>query len=225
MKQITIYAFLFIMVLIFTAYKIQTTKTINYLPLGDSYTICTGAKQNESWPFLLNQHLNENKFSSKLLDNPARNGFSSQDLIDNELPLLKKLKPNFVTLLIGVNDWVRGVPKETFTKNLSIILNEIEKNILDKKKVILITIPDFGVTPQGRNYGNGRDIGKGIAEFNAVIVLEAKKRNFGVVDIFELSKNMKDNTSLVAADGLHPSAKEYALWEKLILKEALVILK
>jgi lysophospholipase L1-like esterase len=225
MKQITIYAFLFITVLIFTAFKMQTTTTINYLPLGDSYTICTGAKQNESWPFLLTDHLVENKVACKLLDNPARNGFTTQDLIDNELPLLKKLKPNFVTLLIGVNDWVRGVSKETFTKNLVIILNEIEKTIPENKKVILITIPDFGVTPEGKNYGNGMDIGKGIAEFNAIIVLEAKKRNLVVVDIFELSKNMKDNTSLVAADGLHPSAKEYALWEKLILKEALAILK
>ncbi|MEI8137595.1 MAG: SGNH/GDSL hydrolase family protein [Bacteroidota bacterium] len=225
MKQSIIFSFFFIALLIITAFKLQTRTTINYLPLGDSYTICNGANQNESWPFLLTNHLIENKISCKLLDNPARNGFSTQDLIDNELPLLKKLKPNFVTLLIGVNDWVRGVPKETFNKNLVIILNEIEKSIPEKKKMILITIPDFGVAPQGKNYGNGRDIGKGIAEFNAIIVFEAKKRNLPIVDIFELSKNMKDNASLIAADGLHPSAKEYALWEKLILKEALVILK
>lgn len=225
MKRITIYSTLVITALFFTAFKMQTTKTINYLPLGDSYTICTGAKQNESWPFLLANHLTENKVDCKLLDNPARNGFTTQDLIDTELPLLKKLKPNFVTLLIGVNDWVRGVSKENFTKNLTFILNEIEKNVSDKKRVILITIPDFGVTPQGKNYGNGRDIGKGIAEFNAIIVLEAKKRNLTIVDIFELSKNMKNDNSLVAADGLHPSAKEYALWEKLILNEALKNLK
>ena len=225
MKRITIYSTLVITALFFTAFKMQTTKSINYLPLGDSYTICTGAKQNESWPFLLANHLTENKVDCKLLDNPARNGFTTQDLIDTELPLLKKLKPNFVTLLIGVNDWVRGVSKENFTKNLTFILNEIEKNVSDKKRVILITIPDFGVTPQGKNYGNGRDIGKGIAEFNAIIVLEAKKRNLTIVDIFELSKNMKNDNSLVAADGLHPSAKEYALWEKLILNEALKNLK
>jgi lysophospholipase L1-like esterase len=105
----------------------QTAKTISYLPLGDSYTICTGAKQHESWPFLLTNHLIENKVDCILLDNPARNGFTTQDLIDTELPLIKKLKPNFVTLLIGVNDWVRGVSKENFAKNLTAILNEIEK--------------------------------------------------------------------------------------------------
>ncbi len=220
-----IYGCSFGIILIFAAFKMQTAKPINYLPLGDSYTICTGAMEKEAWPLLLANHLTENKIACKLSDNPARNGFSTQNLIDNELPLVKKLKPDFVTLLIGVNDWVRGVNKETFTKNLVFILDEVQNNIPDKKKVILITIPDFGVTPSGKNYGGGRDIAKGIAEFNAVINAEAKKRNLPVVDIYDLSKNMKSDATLVAADGLHPSAKEYALWEELILKEALALLK
>ena len=42
---------------------------------------------------------------------------------------------------------------------------------------------------------------------------------------FELSKKMKDDATLVASDGLHPSAKEYAEWEKLILPVAKNILK
>jgi lysophospholipase L1-like esterase len=36
---------------------------------------------------------------------------------------------------------------------------------------------------------------------------------------------MKDDNSLVAADGLHPSAKEYAVWETMILPEAVKMLK
>ena len=225
MSRKYIYLCLFASVLIFTSFKMQTPKTIIYLPLGDSYTICTGATEKEGWPLLLTNHLIENKIDCKLLDNPARNGFSTQNLIDNELPLIKKLKPTFVTVLIGVNDWVRGVSKETFTKNLIFILDEVQKGIPDKKKIIVITIPDFGVTTQGKNYGSGRNIGKGIAEFNAVIIAEAKKRALPLVDIYDLSRKMKDDETLVAADGLHPSAKEYALWEKLILKESLTLLK
>ena len=49
-----------------------------------------------------------------------------------------------------------------------------------------------------------------------MIKTEAAKRNLPIVDIFELSKNMGVDESLVAADGLHPSAKEYAAWEKII---------
>jgi lysophospholipase L1-like esterase len=82
-------------------------KEIGFLPLGDSYTICTGAKESESWPVILTKHVNDAGIALKLLDNPARNGFTTQKVIDFELPLLKKLKPEVVTLLIGVNDWYR----------------------------------------------------------------------------------------------------------------------
>src|ERR1700749_5121719 len=124
------------------AFTWQPTKTVRYLPLGDSSTICTGASADQSWPRLLTQHLNSNHVSCLLTDNPARNGFTTQNLIDRELPLLKTAKPDFVTLLIGVNDWVQGVPKTTFNDNLVYILDEIQKNLPDKSKIILITIPD-----------------------------------------------------------------------------------
>lgn len=203
----------------------QENKPLVYLPLGDSYTICTGAKASESWPVLLTKHLNEAGIKITLADNPARNGFSTQDLIDRELPVFKKLKPDFVTLLIGVNDWVREVPAATFKKNFIYILDEIQKDIPSKNRVVLITIPDFGVTPQGKYYGSGRNISQRIAEFNDIIKEEGKKRQLTVIDIFDLSKKMKDDASLVAADGLHPSAKEYALWESEILPVVKKLLK
>src|SRR5688572_25336744 len=82
-------------------------KTIRYVALGDSYTICTGAKANESWPVILTQHLNEQGLKTELIANPSRNGFTTQNLIDNELSVFDDAKANFVTLCIGVNDWVQ----------------------------------------------------------------------------------------------------------------------
>jgi acyl-CoA thioesterase I len=196
-----------------------------YLPLGDSYTICTGASEKESWPYLLTGHLNAEGINCRLLANPARNGFTTQDLIDQELPLVKTLKPDLVTLLIGVNDWVREVPEAVFEKNLDYILDELQRVLIDKQKIILITIPDFGVSPQGKGYGHGRNISRGISEFNEIVRGQAQKRQLPLVDIFELSQKMGTDPSLVAADGLHPSAKEYAIWEKKILAEAIKLLK
>ncbi len=225
MLKTKLYFFSLFVAIFLESFNLHTTDQINYLPLGDSYTIGTGATEKEAWPVLLTKHLNDAKLKTVLLDNPARNGFSTQNLIDAELPLLKKLNPNFVTLLIGVNDWVRQVPTATFKKNLIYILDEVQKQIPNKKKVLLITIPDFGVTPQGMNFGGGRDISVGLTEFNDIIKEEGKKRNLLVVDIFGISKNMKDDKTLVANDGLHPSAKEYAIWEELILPEAVKVLK
>jgi len=210
--------FLFPLVLFYFTSCLAQEKPIRYVALGDSYTIGTGAKEEEAWPVLLTKHLNDKQIHVQLIANPARNGYSTQNLIEEELPVLDTCQADLVTVLIGVNDWVRGVDKETFQKNLRFILDHIQK---DKAiKIILVTIPDFGLTPQGALYSKGRDISKGISEFNTIIKAEAKKRGLPCVDIFPLSKKMKNDASLVADDGLHPSAKEYAEWEKLIFLTA-----
>ncbi len=216
----------FSFLLVFSSFDMfQKQPGLCYLPLGDSYTIGTGASEQESWPWLLAGDLSARGMPCRVCDNPARNGYTTADLIGKELPLVKKLRPDFVTLLIGVNDWVRGIPKAEFSKNLAYILDELQSVQGNQPKLLLLTIPDFGVTPEGANYSRGRDIAKGIQEFNDVVRAEAKKRGLPVVELFDLSKAMATDRSLVAEDGLHPSAKEYAVWEKHILPEALTLLK
>lgn len=200
-------------------------KALRYIALGDSYTICTGTTDpSGQWPQLLAEHLRQAGIPIGTVTNPSRNGFSTQNLIDHELPLLKDGAYDFATLLIGVNDWVRDVDAKSYHKNLGYIIDEIQKSLTNNKQLILITIPDFGMTPQGALYSGGRDISKGISEFNAIIKAEASKRGLVCIDIFPLSKGMKDHKDLIAADGLHPSAKEYALWEKLMFPEVKKVL-
>ncbi|MGZ4048361.1 MAG: SGNH/GDSL hydrolase family protein [Bacteroidia bacterium] len=216
---------LVILYLIMISYKPMDTTQIRYVALGDSYTIGTGANEDQAWPTLLAKHLKENKINIDLIANPSHNGWTTQNLIDFEYPVLDKSKPTFVTLLIGVNDWVQGVDATAFQKNLVKIIDHVQGQLPDKSKLLLITIPDFGVTPTGARYSGGRDISKGIAEFNKIIMDEAKKRNLKTVDLFSTSKEMGKDNSLIAADGLHPSAKEYAIWETLIYPVASAMLK
>lgn len=196
---------------------------IRYVALGDSYTICEGATGEESWPFTLTEKLNKAGISIELVANPSRTGWTTQDLIDNELAVFDSSHPTFTTLLIGVNDWVQGVNEASFHKNLNFILDHIQKKI--PKNILLITIPDFSVTPDGPKYSKGRNITEGISAFNKIIVAEAKKRNLKYVDIFPVSLQMKGVPDLIAKDNLHPSAKEYAIWETLIYPVAFDVLK
>ena len=198
---------------------------IRYVAIGDSYSIGEGATPDKSWPAVLTRHLKERGVAIELVANPSVTGWTSQQAIDRELPVFLKEKPNFGTLLIGVNDWVQGVDPERFRQNLNHLLDQMLEVLGDKNRLVVVTIPDFGVTPTGSRYARGRNISEGIASFNKIISDESARRGLRVVDIFAVSKKMGENRSLVAEDGLHPSGKEYAEWEKLILPVALELLK
>ena len=203
----------------------STSPTINYfLPLGDSYTIGEKVPSESSWPKLLVKDLNEHGIKTLLVANPARSGWSSQDLIDKELPILRSSNTSFVTILIGTNDIVQGVNSEVFEKNLITILDTVQDKLLDSKKVILFTLPDFTITPTGKEFVNNNTRNQ-ILEYNRIINLQADKRGLPMVDLFPLSQNMEGDYSLMARDWLHPSAAEYQLWEKMIYPLAFKLLR
>lgn len=202
----------------------QEKSRIRYVAIGDSYSIGEGASPNESWPAVLTRHLNEKGLPVELVANPSVTGWTTQQAIDRELPIFLKEKPTFGTLLIGVNDWVQGVAADKFRENFTYLVDQMLAVVRDKNRLLIVTIPDFGVTPTGPKYARGRNISEGIASFNKIISDESTKRGLRVVDVFALSKKMGSDRSLVAADGLHPSAKEYAEWEKIILPVAMEIL-
>src|SRR6266403_1272878 len=197
---------------------------IRYAAIGDSYSCGEGATPKESWPALLTQHLNAQGLHVDLVSNPSVTGWTTKDAIDRELPKFVSSNPNFATLLIGVNDWVQGVDEATFRNRFSYLLDQMLAVLPDKKRLLVVTIPDFGVTPTGPKYSRGRNIHEGIMQFNQIVTEEAQKRGLTVVDIFPLSKKMGKDKSLVARDDLHPSAKAYAEWEKIIFPAALELL-
>jgi lysophospholipase L1-like esterase len=203
----------------------DTQRTIRYAVIGDSYSIGKGASPNESWPAVLTRHLNEKGLRVELVANPSRTGWTTKEAIDQELPVFVRARPNFATLQIGVNDWVQGFDEETFRKSFALLVDRMLEVLPDKNRLLIVTIPDFGVTPTGPRYARGRNISEGITSFNKIVTEEAEKRGLRIVDVFEVSKQMDKDRSLVAADGLHPSAKEYAEWEKIILPAALELLK
>jgi lysophospholipase L1-like esterase len=198
----------------------QKNELIRYVAIGDSYSIGEGASPDQSWPAVLTRHLNAQGLQVDLVANPSVTGWTSQQAIDRELPIFLQSKPNFATLQIGVNDWVQGADEITFRKRFLSLVDQMLAVLPNKDRLLIVTIPDFSVTPTGTRYSRGRNISEGLTRFNEIINYEAKKRGLKVVDVFPASKAMKNDPSLIAADGLHPSAKEYAEWEKIILPVA-----
>jgi lysophospholipase L1-like esterase len=194
----------------------MTGQGLRYVALGDSYTIGTSVGIAERWPDQLVTALGPTPPTLELVANLAVNGYTSRDVADLELPALVALEPEFVSLLIGVNDVVQGVPEHTYRRNVDRILDDLVARV-GADRIIVVTTPDYTVTPAGADYGDPVQQAAGIRDFNASLVALAEARSITVVDIHDLSLRAATNPSLVAGDGLHPSGTQYALWVERIL--------
>jgi len=88
-----------------------------FLALGDSFTIGTGTTPDRSFPAVLARLWTESG-RSVVLSNPAVNGYTTDDLIDAELPLVVSFRPTLVTLLIGANDIVQGSSDDRYRRHV-----------------------------------------------------------------------------------------------------------
>lgn len=184
--------------------------SLRYVALGDSYTIGTGTRAAaERWPDQLVARLAAGGL--ELVANVGVNGFTSRDVIDVELPKLAPLRPDFVTLLVGVNDVVQGVPEERYTQNVELLLDELLA-FLAANRIVVVATPDYTVTPQGAAYGDPTLQAAAIRRNNQILRELAAARGIAFVDIHDLSLLAAADESLVAGDGLHPSGAQYALW-------------
>ncbi len=185
----------------------EPVERVRYVALGDSYTIGTSVAEFERFPNQLAETLPQ----LELVANLGVNGFTSRDLIEVELPKLPALRPDVVTLLIGVNDVVQGVSVSEYKDNLVLILPRLIE-LVGKDRIIVVTIPDYTVTPQGAAFGDPDQQSSEIREFNLLMTQLATGFGIDVVDIYAISLDAATDPTLVAGDGLHPSGTQYALW-------------
>jgi lysophospholipase L1-like esterase len=184
---------------------------VRYVALGDSYTIGTSVEPSERFPEQLAAALGDDAPKLQLVANLGVNGYTSRDLIRDELSAAEALEPEFVTVLIGVNDVVQGVPSATYEANVVTILDTLLE-WLRPDRIVTVSIPDYTVTPAGADYGDPRQQHDQIVASNAIMERLAGERGIAFVYTIDLSLRAADDRSLVATDGLHPSGAQYRLW-------------
>ena len=201
------------------------SKSFDYLALGDSYTIGESVDVNERYPLQLKDSLQKNNISISNLKIVAKTGWTTDELsagIDST-ELLDSY--DLVTLLIGVNNQYRGRDLDNYRKEFTELLRRAIQFANDEpEKVIVISIPDWGVTP----FAEGRDtakIAKEIDAFNSVNYEESIKAGVHYVDVTAISREARINKELIAEDGLHPSGIMYSAWTEKLLPVATQILE
>lgn len=197
---------------------------LRYLALGDSYTIGESVEEAERFPNQLASLLaNEGvTVDVKII---ARTGWTTDELWRGIQAEVVEPPYDMVSLLIGVNNQYRGRGLEEYREGFIFLLNKaIEYAGGDVKRVVVFSIPDWGVTP----FAYGRDttqIANEIDAFNKVNLEESTKTGVQYVDVTPSSRLALNDKTLIASDGLHPSGKMYAEWAQSALPIALNILK
>jgi lysophospholipase L1-like esterase len=150
------------------------------------------------------------------LTNPAVNGFTTLDLIEHELPYVQQLKPDLVTVLIGVNDLVQGRYIEQYRDSLATIYDRIAALDLAQGRAVAISIPTWSYVPEAMRFGGAELVQELTDSFNAVARKEAEARGFAWVDISVVSASAIGTPGWIASDDLHPGDTQYAAWADVI---------
>lgn len=197
---------------------------IRYLALGDSYTIGESVEEAERFPNQLAAMLAVEDVTVDV-QIIARTGWTTDELWQGIQANTVTPPYDMVSLLIGVNNQYRGRSSEEYREGFIFLLNKaIEYAGGDAKRVIVFSIPDWGVTP----FAYGKDttqIANEIESFNKINLEESTKAGTHYVDVTPSSRLALNDKTLIAGDGLHPSGKMYAEWAKSALPIALSILK
>lgn len=184
---------------------------MRYLALGDSYSIGEGVPEAGRWPVQLAARLRDEGVA---LDDPlivATTGWTTDEL-STAMDATAFAPPyDLVSLLIGVNNQYRGRSADDYQSEFRRMLGRAIHLAGDRPDhVLVLSIPDWGVTPFAATSGRDLEqIAEALDVYNAIAAEEVRAAGAHWVDITGISRR---HPELLAEDGLHPSAAQYALW-------------
>ena len=203
----------------------QTNMTHSYLALGDSYTIGESVPAPDNFPNQTVLLLKNAGYDLKPAEILAKTGWTTDELQNNINNHSFTPPYDIVTLLIGVNNQYRGRPVNTYKPEFENLLKQAIQFAGGKADhVAVLSIPDWGVTP----FANGRDrtqIAREIDEYNGANKNISENYKVNYIDITAWTREAANDLSLLAADGLHPSAKEYKRWSEKLADKIKAIIK
>jgi lysophospholipase L1-like esterase len=196
--------------------RMTVAKKYTYLALGDSYTIGESVPDTDNFPAQAVSLLKKDNVLIDPVDIIATTGWTTDELESGITHAQSNgsLLPtyDFVSLLIGVNNQYRGRTIENYRGEFEELLKKaIRFAGNNTAHVVVMSIPDWGVTP----FAKGRDrsaIAADIDAYNAVNKQVATQYHIQYIDITRWTREAATDASLLAGDGLHPSAKEYHRW-------------
>ena len=193
-------------------------KDFTLLCLGDSYTIGESVPLHEGFPYQTIQKLRKAGWSFAPAEVVAKTGWTTFELMAHLDKTILNPHYDFVTLLIGVNNQYRGLSITDFEKDFITLLQKAIAFAGGKsKKVIVLSIPDWGLTQFAKNKNvDAEKISKEIDAFNEVCQKHAASSGCHYINITDETRQAKEHPNLLASDGLHYSAVEHEVWANFV---------
>jgi lysophospholipase L1-like esterase len=183
---------------------------LTYLALGDSYTIGEKVDLTDSFPYQLVQLLRKHNFTIAAPEIIAKTGFTTDELKTAIAKHVFQKEYDIITLLIGVNNQYRGRSVKEFSEEFEWLLLKALSFKKASGKLIVLSIPDWGVTPFAADRDKNKIAGE-IDLYNDACKNICAANNITFIDI-TVSQRKDNSPDFLAEDGLHPSAMEYRKW-------------
>ncbi len=192
----------------------NASRVIRYLALGDSFTIGTGIAPDRSFPAELVRLWSARGRTAKGR-NLAVNGYTTDDLIADELPLVARFVPTLITVLIGANDIVHSSSADRYRAQLRQVHDRL-RALAPAAARYALPQPDWSLSPAAAGFGDTRAFARSIERFNGIAREEAERGGAAYLDIFPLMREQATR-GMFAEDGLHPSAEAHAAWAQALV--------
>jgi len=195
--------------------NMKTDQYYSFLALGDSYTYGESVDPGLRFCIQLTNSLKKLHYKICPPKMIARTSWTTGDLLQAIHADGDQKTYDFVFLLIGVNNqYQKRTLQEYENEFTELLFKTIGFAGNQKDHVYVLSIPDYGYTPFGKN--NQQEISKEIDLFNDVNKKISIAAAVNYVNITEFTRQGLQDPSLVANDGLHPSGKMYEWWAKKI---------
>ncbi len=198
-----------------------------YVSMGDSTAAGWGASNlQDTLPFFVASDLAARGFRVRVV-NLAVGGARFEDVQRLQLPALKRLSPDFITLIVGANDAIHFTPLSGAQRDMRLLILSLQNS--GARAVLLANTPDISLAPAlpgPVSFAAGRRA----RELNSLFdrALRETKPNetkpndtqISSVDLFGRGKlNYRRDPQLYAADLFHPSGRGYKVWSGVFAAE------
>jgi lysophospholipase L1-like esterase len=197
---------------------------LRFLALGDSYTVGVGIEDAERWPEQMSARLRDDGVSLET-HIIAVSGWRVADLLAGMDEVSPTPDYDLVTVFIGSNDNFAGHSTARFEGEISELLDRaIALARGQPGRVLVIGMPDWSRTPQGRSYRVPAAQLASIDTYNEILERSAASRGASFVPLLALSRSYEPGERLFVPDGLHPNAELSARWADAVYEPAARIL-